>query len=136
VLSQAVKGYMDEKRRLAAEEEARIRDAQRKEAARLADRANKWEEKGNEQKAAALREQAETMPVAQVAPEIPKVDGLHTRKTWKWELTDPEQLPRTYLVPDTAAIGAVVKAQGKRAEQTLMGSVTVWEEETVVKRAR
>lgn len=70
-----------EQRRLQA-----IADEQaRKEREKLEVRAEKAEEKGKDEKAEALREQAAEIvaPVVQVAAAIPKVEGITTRKIWK-----------------------------------------------------
>lgn len=49
-------------------------------------------------------------PPVIVAPPVvepPKVKGLTT--IWKYEITDPDAIPRTYLTPDLAKINAAVK---------------------------
>lgn len=66
------------------------------------------------------------------APVVPKVDGLSSRKNWKFKITDATKLPREYLMPDEKAIGAVVRAL---KDKTKIEGVEVYFDETLIKRA-
>jgi hypothetical protein len=105
---------IEEKRRLEAE---RLR--KQAEAKAEADRIAKAQEqmdngdlKGCEQTLA-----APPAPVAVRAetPEPPKVAGLSFREEWKFEITDPNLIPREYLMVDESKLRKVVKALGKAA---------------------
>jgi hypothetical protein len=39
----------------------------------------------------------------------PKVEGMSFRDNWRFEITDPNLIPREYLSVDTVKIGGVVK---------------------------
>jgi len=67
--------------------------------------------------------EAPPLPPPVVASRVPKVDGLHTRDHWRFEITDPEQVPRLYWEIDEAAIGDTVRRMKSLA--TIPG-VRVW----------
>jgi hypothetical protein len=48
-------------------------------------------------------------------PEAPKMAGLSFRDEWKFEITDPDAIPREYLMIDESKLRKVVKALGKTA---------------------
>lgn len=88
----------------AAEAEAKRKAAEEAEAARL-------------REAEAKRAAAASMPTAPVVHfEQPKVAGVSSRQVWKFEIVDPELLPRKFLVPDEKAIGGVVRSLGDKAD--------------------
>jgi len=62
-----------------------------------------------------------------------KADGVHTRKTWKWELTSIKHVDSAYLKVDEVAVGKLVRAQNKKAE-SICGGIRVWCEENVIVR--
>lgn len=64
-----------------------------------------------------------------VALELPKVLGVEMRKVVKHRVVNPDLVPMKYLMPDTAAIGKVVKALGLRAD---IDGVEVYEDWSVV----
>lgn len=67
-----------------------------------------------------------------VQPVIPKVEGLTTRKTWKYRIVDASLIPREYMAIDETKISGVVRAfKG----DTKIPGVEVYEETSVVGRA-
>lgn len=61
---------------------------------------------------------------------LPKVPGMSIRKTWSFLVVSPNMIPREYMTPDLARIGAVVRAlKGQcnipgirvRAEESITG---------------
>jgi chromosome segregation ATPase len=104
--------------------EARRRAAQEAEEARIRQAAEQAEE------ARRLAELAPAVPV--VEAERPKVAGMHTRKAWKWRVTDEAKVPRQYLMLDTTKIGKVVRALGAEAD---IEGVEVYEDQSYVTRA-
>lgn len=95
----ALGAYDQEQRRKAAEEEARLRaiaEAEAaKERARLAAQAEKALEKGKEDKAADLLDQAAAViPMAPiVAPQVVKVAGVSSRVVWRARVVNPQTVP-------------------------------------------
>jgi len=91
---------MQEKKRI--EEEKRLIKLQEKEAERLRLRAEKAQEKGKFDKAEELKEQAEQiiniLPTARI--EIPEIEGVSTKTTWRYKIIDINQIPREYLIPN------------------------------------
>lgn len=51
--------------------------------------------------------------VAPKTPEAPKIQGMPTRKIWKFDI-DINKLDRRYLIADTATIGKIVRALGAK----------------------
>lgn len=112
ILKERIAGYVTEQRRIAAAEQQRLQaeadakaEAERKRLLKAAERI----------KTPDLREarimEAETLvaPVVSVAPAVPE-SRLASVVTWGYEITDPEAIPREYLIPDASKIGAVVRA--------------------------
>lgn len=87
-----------EKKRLA--EEARLREIARKEEESLRKRAQKAADKGKEEKAENLEQQADSIPVPVVTYSRPRTTGISTRKTWFAEVTDPDELLKAVLDGD------------------------------------
>lgn len=136
----------DHRKKLQAAEEERQRQA----AEALA--------KQQEEEAAAMKsdkeaeivpwtEEVESQQVAQVAAimtppiEAPKVEGMHTRDNWKWEVDPnapaingvPATVPREFLTLDTKKINATVKALKGDAAAHIPG-ILVSNEESFVHR--
>ena len=98
----------EEAKRKAAELKAR--ELAEKERQRLEKLAAKAASKGLEDTADELARAANSVPTPIVETHIPKVDGLSARVTWKFEITNPDAIPREYLSIDEQAIGRVVRA--------------------------
>jgi DNA polymerase III alpha subunit (gram-positive type) len=94
---------------LRRQQEEAARAGRAAEAARLAARATATEEKGAE-KAAVLQERAAMIPTPVVEIQTPKVEGVSTRETWNFEITDRKLVPDEYKSVDERKIGAVVRA--------------------------
>lgn len=93
------------------------------------------EAQGEEELAAQVR----TTPVAagHVLPvvlqkEVPRVEGVSSRKNWSFRIVDERLLPREYLMPNESAIRQVVRAL---KEKTNIPGVELYCEETVAVRA-
>ena len=124
-----------------AERAARAAEAEaaRKEAERLARNAARTKDDDKradkEAAAAALEQQAQDILAAPVAPvkaaPVVEADGTKTtiRKTWAWEITDENAIPRNFLVVDNARLTNAVRA-GIRE----IPGVRVYEKEQVVTR--
>lgn len=122
-----IRVYLNEEERKRREEEARVQEAQRKEAARLQKRSEKAAEQGKTEKAEELRERAEQTQIATpiIPSTVPKVAGMVKRKIWKFKIVNASLIPREYLVPDEVAIGAVARAM---KEKTNIPGVQVYED--------
>lgn len=98
-----------EQDRLRKEAEAAAAAGRAAEAAKLAAKADRVEEK-----AAARVEELQVREAQVVAPiiqrEAPKVAGLATREVWKFRITNPALVPDQYKVIDEARIRKVVQA--------------------------
>lgn len=124
----AAEAARKERERL-AQEAAKKEEAARKKREAEEEKARKLEEAGRLAEAEAKREAAEAAEVAKVreaelareaadqipdAPvvhhEQPKTAGVHTTKTWTFEIVDESKVPDEYKIIDEKAIRGVVKA--------------------------
>jgi hypothetical protein len=70
----------------------------------------------------------DTEALVEAAEVVPDVT---LRDVWKFRITDPDKIPREFLIPDEAAIGKVVRAmKGK----TKIEGVAVYNEPIVPKK--
>lgn len=115
----------EEVRRKAAELKAR--EAAEKERLRLEKQAERAEARGLTDTADELSRIADSIEAPTIVSHVPKVDGLSTRLVWKFEIKDPDAIPREYLVIDEQAIGRVVRAL---KSNTRIPGVRVYSEES------
>lgn len=115
-LSPRVAIYLEaeRKKREEAERRAVIKEAEDK---RRADEAMaeaaKLEEEGKVDEALEALDKAteiEDTREKAVIPEGPKTEGMHTRRTWKYSVTDEGQIPRDCMSEDPRKINAKIKA--------------------------
>lgn len=71
----------------------------------------------------------QAVPQVKVAPTIPTVQGVQSRRRWTFKVVDPYKIPRAYLCPAMETIGAMVreKKNAEEAEKTCPG-IKVWSE--------
>jgi len=126
-VKKAMIGWMNEQERIRRAEEARLAEIQRQESEKLRKAAEKEEARIASLKTEAARTraaekaeelQAKAEAVVAIAPvvesKVEEVQGISTRKVWKFRITDADQIPRKYMVPDEKYIGQIVRAtQGK-----------------------
>jgi len=110
LIKQALKKYIDEKKKERFLEERRLREQAEKEAAKLEKKADKQEAKGNIEKAKETRLDAMAIPVPVVASKIEKVKGVSFKEIWKFEIIDEIKLPRKYLLPDLKTLGELARS--------------------------
>lgn len=116
VIKKAVIDYDNEQRRKAEELQRKLQaeaeEKARKEREKLAVRAAKAAEAGNEEKAAALLEKADEVqvfvPIVQTI--APKSTGISTRKVWKYRIVDVNKLPREYMIPNDALLSGLARS--------------------------
>lgn len=84
-------------------------------------------------RAESLESRADSVTAAPLAPSTPKVKGVSTRQTWKFEVTHPEKVPDTYKTIDDKKIGGVVRAL--KGDTDIPG-VRVWAEDAVSVRTK
>ena len=79
----------------------------------------------------AALEQPVSVAPEPVTPQIQRVAGVGLRDNWKFEVTDPNKVPREYLIIDEKKIGAVVRAMKLQAN---IPGVRVYNEPTTTMR--
>ena len=116
----------ESKRRL---EEARLEsELKARQEAEALEAAKHLEAQGETEAANEVMQQAiDTTPTV-VLPKIQsKIEGISTRKVFKFKITDIKKIKPEFMIPDEKKIGAMVRATGKAAEG-LIGGVAVYEE--------
>lgn len=101
------------------QEEERIEQARLDKIAekkRLADeeRAKKWADKGNEEKAEAIIQRLMENPVEIVKPKITKAPGVAARNVWKFRVINKKIVPEEYHILDLQMIGSEVRNKKER----------------------
>lgn len=66
--------------------------------------------------AEAAPDEARALVVSASSKTTPEASGIQTRVTWDFEITDPDKIPREFLIPDEKKIRAHVKAHEGRTE--------------------
>ncbi|MFW6132180.1 MAG: hypothetical protein ACOC5F_06260 [Candidatus Aminicenantaceae bacterium] len=99
---EAERKRLEEERKRREEEERRLQEAM------------EAEEKGDKEKAEQIinetaEEEKNTKPEITV-PEKPKLDNIHSRLDFEFQIIDKDAIPRQYMVPDEKLIRRVVKA--------------------------
>lgn len=92
---------------------------------------------GEPELAAQVRQNPASVAPARVFPvvlqkDVPKVEGVSSRRNWSFRIIDEAQLPREYLMPNESAIRQVVKALKDKAN---IPGVEVYCEDSVAVRA-
>lgn len=90
---------------------------------------------------AALLDAPEAAPVPEAAAPVsvsasavtPRLDGVSTREVWRWEVLDEAAIRPAFLIPNEAAIGALVRSE-KAAAAGIVGGIRVWAETSTVVR--
>lgn len=128
-LKAAMVSYQRELERKEAEERRAAEEAARAERERLEAAAARAADRGEYDKAADIETQVATISTAPVLRrEAPKVAGVSFREAWKFEITDPNAIPREYLLIDESKIRRVVQAM--KADTNIPG-VRAYAEKTL-----
>jgi hypothetical protein len=108
--------WEQEQKRIRREEEKRLQEEARKreEEARL-QAAIEAEAHGQKEEAEAIIEQPAYVPPVVLPKSTPKVSGISYRDNWAFRITDPNKIPREYMVPNETAIRKVVSALKDKA---------------------
>jgi len=113
--------YFAEQRRIREEAERRRLEEERRrkeEEERRLQEAIEAEERGDKQEAEKIINETaeEENKPAVVIPEKPKLDNIHSRIDYDFEITDLKAIPRTYMIPNEPLIRRVVKASKGKIE--------------------
>lgn len=126
--------YGREQERIRREQEEELRKQAQKEQEDQAIReAEELHRQGETQLADIVLESAASAPapVVSIPSSVPRVDGIAKREVWKFEITNPDLIPREYCTPDQIKIGGIVRAL-KGA--TRINGVRVYSEQVAIHR--
>jgi len=131
ILKPAMSRFQVEEDRKRKEEEDRLRAEAKKneEDARLRDAQAMADDGHGELADAILAQPVVVAPV--VVPRMETPAGISYRESWKFEVLDPDLVPREYLTVDEKKIGGVVRAL---KGETRIAGVRVWPEKTIAGR--
>lgn len=121
ILKAGLVRYQTAKEMKAQAEQATLNEIARQEhlknQAKLEKKAQIAEAKGNEENAMELRHVKDTVvPVAPVVEATTiKAPGQSFRTVWRWEVTNPEVIPRSFMVLDEKQINAIARSGIKGA---------------------
>jgi hypothetical protein len=124
----AMDGFIQEQNRLRLEEQRKADEAARKQQEKLQQQAAKAMASGKMEKAAELEQLATAVVAPAIHRDPPKVAGIVTKEVWKFEIIDPNQVPRNFCSPDEQKIGGVVRAL---KGDTQIPGVRVWKENQI-----
>jgi hypothetical protein len=112
--------YSNEQERLRLEAERKAQEAAKKEE----------ERKGNTEKAEDLRQQAQEtfVPAPAVQSSFQKAAGTQERIVWKYKITDVNQIPREWMIPDEKAIGAAIRSSSGKVK---IAGIEAYSEKTI-----
>lgn len=130
ILKPRIAAYLNEQEKKRREEEhrSRLEAARRAEEERLAE-AIKAEEAGAKEEVEQILNQPTYLPPPVILPSTaPKISGIASRKTWKFEIIDPKLVPDEYKIVDSVKIGKVVRALGS---QCRIPGIQVYEETNI-----
>jgi len=100
-----------------------------KEAERLRKLAEKNAKKGNTDKADEQYQKADLIALQPiVVTPLEKVDGISSKKVWKFKIVDEMLIPRNFLMPNEKKIGDFVR--GSKGEVKVEG-IVIYEEEVI-----
>lgn len=129
-VSMSMVSWHNEQERIRRAEEDRLREVQRKEAARLAKVADKAQDRGDTKKRDEFDARSEEVSFAApaVVPSTTKVAGLAMTKLWKYRIVDESKIPRQYMIPNAKMLGELARTMKGLAE---IPGVVVYSEDSV-----
>jgi hypothetical protein len=136
VIDRAVLKFQNAKKVAAEKERLRIQDqAKRDHEEMFLNSAAALEEQGRSGEAEMLLDSAISNPPTIPAPAAaaPMTQGVYVKTNWEYEIFDPAQLPREFLMPDTTKIGKVVRAM---KESTNIPGVRAFSTDSLGKRLK
>ena len=110
VIDNKINGYLKEQERIRKEQERKMQEQAEKERLALLKKAEKAQEKGQEQKAENLKELAQTTIAPVIASSVPKVGGVGFRTDWYAEVVNVSEVPREYMEPNQTALNKIATA--------------------------
>lgn len=131
IIKPAMAQFQAEQDRLRREEEDRQRaEAKRREEDARLREAAELEKDGQKELADAIMDAPVVVPPV-VLPKMETPTGISYRDVWKFEVVNPDLVPREYLTLDEKKIGGVVRAL---KGETRIAGVRVYSEKTVAGR--
>jgi ParB-like chromosome segregation protein Spo0J len=123
VVKEKMGAYANEQRNIALAAQQRAdQEAEDARQALLA-KAERAADAGNQARAEVLEARAQSVQAPTIESQTPKVAGVQLRERWLFEVTDPDKVPREYLMVDERLIRAEVNAKEALAK---IPGVRIW----------
>lgn len=136
IIKPRIASYIAEQERIRQAEERRLQEEARKreEEARLAEAVH-LESVGETEAAESVLDEP-VAPTVVILPKItPKIEGISSRKAWKYRVKDDGKVNRSFMILDEKKIGALVRQLGPQAEGIIgKGSIEIYEERIIASR--
>ncbi|MBL4853829.1 MAG: hypothetical protein JKY25_06270 [Robiginitomaculum sp.] len=126
LIKRSILHYDNKQEQLRREIEAKLRDKQRKEKELLVKRAAAAADKGQEEKAEALRDKAETLPTPIVAHRASTPPGVSYRNTWGAEVVDKMALIKAVAAGEVPLIALEINMKVCNAQACALRSEMKW----------
>jgi N-acetylglutamate synthase/N-acetylornithine aminotransferase len=123
VVSGKMGAYALEQRNIAIAKQQEADDAAEEARRKLLSKAERATDDGNHARAVVLEARAESIQAPTIETDIPKVSGIQLRERWLFEVTDPDKVPREFLMVDERLIRAEVNTKESLAK---IPGVRIW----------
>lgn len=126
-INQALNDYDRRQREAAAAAQREAQEAADRERRLAEARAARAVERGEFERAAELQASVAQVVTPEVRAAIPDVKGAAVRQVWKFRVTDPDAIPRKYMMPNETMIGGTVRVE---KDKTAIPGIEVYMETT------
>lgn len=123
VVSGKMGAYALEQRNIALAAQQRANQEAEDARQKLLAKAERAADDGNYARAGVLEARAESVQAPTIESDIPKVSGIQLRERWLFEVVDPDEVPREFLMVDERLIRAEVNTKGSLAK---IPGVRIW----------
>ena len=144
-VKKAMISWQTEQEKIRQAEQTKLAEMQRKEEEKLRQQAAKEAAKAESlktdaakanaaAKAEELKAKAEAISsmTTTVESKVQEVSGVSTRKVWKFQITDVNEIPREYMIPDEKYIGQIIRASAGKKEIT---GIRIYSENVISSKA-
>jgi hypothetical protein len=112
-----------------SEEERRFREREVEKARKAGEIGKREAERLKAQAAEEAKAQAANVPQIEVKPAIPTLQGVASRRQWKFRIVAMNKIPLDFMIPDEQMIGRMVRdAKDKAKAEATCPGIEVWSE--------
>jgi len=127
-LKKAILVYQDEQEKIRRDNEAKLQHEAEKKRQDALKKADEFKEKGNDKKAHDWLNKANDIVTPTLGSRVEDVEGIATKKIWKFRVINKDLVPRQYLIVDEKAMGIVVRGL---KDNTVIPGIEVYFEKSI-----